>query len=324
MILDEEFRVKRHRKSTEKKQSKQKILHKSSISRTNSQTKKKIVRSIVKITGGSSGYKSLSNHIDYISRNGSIDLISSDGSVFKNMEKQQAKREMSAVNENLLPQNDFNKCKQTYNIVFSMPVSKRKKQKLIDAVYETLKEQFEDNYFLIALHEDKDHPHVHVSLNKKSMKNGENIHLNKEILQNIKYLFSKKLIEKGLDVKLENKHCLKRKTVVVYEKIKPTGVFELLEYGKAPYEFNENKRDSFYVTYLSSKGKKITLWGLDLERALAESGAKVGDDIKLTKQKTEEESQKKSKQNWEINVYQTREQRKKKEIEKFTQQILER
>ena len=52
----------------------------------------------------------------------------------------------------------------------------------------------------------------------------------------------------------------------------------------------------------------MTIWGKDLERALKESGAKKGDDIKLTKEKTEEPQQKKQGK-WTVSVYQTKEER---------------
>ena len=52
----------------------------------------------------------------------------------------------------------------------------------------------------------------------------------------------------------------------------------------------------------------MTIWGKDLERALKESGAKKGDDIKLTKE-NEEEPQQKKQGKWTVSVYQTKEER---------------
>jgi len=55
----------------------------------------------------------------------------------------------------------------------------------------------------------------------------------------------------------------------------------LVEHGKAPYEHDPKNRDSYYVTLETDGGKRHTTWGVDLERALAASHAKVGDRIGL-------------------------------------------
>ncbi|MEQ1530938.1 MAG: hypothetical protein ABL925_16605, partial [Methylococcales bacterium] len=39
---------------------------------------------------------------------------------------------------------------------------------------------------------------------------------------------------------------------------------------------------SYFVTTKDSQGKQTTTWGVDLERAMDESGAKIGDKITLT------------------------------------------
>ncbi|WP_426233568.1 BID domain-containing protein, partial [Pararhizobium sp. DWP3-4] len=55
----------------------------------------------------------------------------------------------------------------------------------------------------------------------------------------------------------------------------------LVEHGKAPYGQDPQNRDSYFVTLETDTGKKQTTWGVDLERALAASGAKAGDRIGL-------------------------------------------
>jgi hypothetical protein len=51
-----------------------------------------------------------------------------------------------------------------------------------------------------------------------------------------------------------------------------TGV--LLEAGAAPYEFDPNEKESYYVRLRTERGERV-LWGVDLERALAESQTQV-------------------------------------------------
>lgn len=54
----------------------------------------------------------------------------------------------------------------------------------------------------------------------------------------------------------------------------------LVEHGAAPYKFNEKNDESYYVKLKTDKGEQIR-WGVDLERAVAESRtkAKIGDEI---------------------------------------------
>lgn len=55
----------------------------------------------------------------------------------------------------------------------------------------------------------------------------------------------------------------------------------LVEHGAAPYEHNPENRASYFATLESDKGERRTVWGVDLERAIAVSGAQRGDRIGL-------------------------------------------
>ena len=54
----------------------------------------------------------------------------------------------------------------------------------------------------------------------------------------------------------------------------------LLAHGKAPYRFEPDSRESYYVRLQTADGRQV-LWGTDLERAIRESKshAKVGDAV---------------------------------------------
>ena len=51
--------------------------------------------------------------------------------------------------------------------------------------------------------------------------------------------------------------------------------------GVAPYQNNQENHCSFFVELVSKNGHKRTLWGVDLERAIKQSGAAQGDLIGL-------------------------------------------
>ncbi len=54
----------------------------------------------------------------------------------------------------------------------------------------------------------------------------------------------------------------------------------LVEHGPAPYEHNPENRESYYIT-LERGGERHTVWGVDLERAIAEAGSQTGERIGL-------------------------------------------
>lgn len=56
---------------------------------------------------------------------------------------------------------------------------------------------------------------------------------------------------------------------------------KIVAHGKAPYENNPDNRESYYVTLENEAGKKSTTWGVDLERAIEESGTQKGDKVEL-------------------------------------------
>lgn len=55
---------------------------------------------------------------------------------------------------------------------------------------------------------------------------------------------------------------------------------KLLNSGCAPYQFDKDNTDSFYVQLRTKDGKK-TFWGIELEQALNDSGIDNGDMVKL-------------------------------------------
>jgi hypothetical protein len=54
----------------------------------------------------------------------------------------------------------------------------------------------------------------------------------------------------------------------------------LLEHGPAPYEFDSEAEQSYFLRIQTQRGPKV-LWGLDFQRALQEAKAQPGDDIRV-------------------------------------------
>jgi Fe-S cluster biosynthesis and repair protein YggX len=60
------------------------------------------------------------------------------------------------------------------------------------------------------------------------------------------------------------------------------GMFDtLVEHGAAPYEHKKGARPSYFVTLIGDTGEEKTIWGVDLKRAVTDSGARVGDLVSV-------------------------------------------
>lgn len=56
---------------------------------------------------------------------------------------------------------------------------------------------------------------------------------------------------------------------------------ELREHGGAPYQNNPARSESYYVVFRDATGADHVVWGVDLERAVRESGAQPGQQVTL-------------------------------------------
>ncbi|MBU2708710.1 zeta toxin family protein [Zooshikella marina] len=85
---------------------------------------------------------------------------------------------------------------------------------------------------------------------------------------------------KGPSEKEENFNTQASSQKSINQKPDSNGV-RLVGFGHAKYQFQDNEGDSFYVQTQGFSGDIKTVWGVDLERAIYESGVKVGDNIEL-------------------------------------------
>ncbi|AIO35844.1 putative dNA primase, DNA transfer TraO-like protein [Burkholderia cenocepacia] len=56
---------------------------------------------------------------------------------------------------------------------------------------------------------------------------------------------------------------------------------ELREHGGAPYQHNPARSDSYYVVFRDDAGIDQVVWGVDLERAVREANAEIGQQVTL-------------------------------------------
>jgi len=55
----------------------------------------------------------------------------------------------------------------------------------------------------------------------------------------------------------------------------------LLEHGKANFNFDKDEKPNYYVKYRDDQGAEKIAWGVGLQNAIKESGAKIGDKIEM-------------------------------------------
>lgn len=241
---------------------------------------------VVKITSGSKNSQALSKHLDYISRDGNVELITNDFDRYVGEDeilelKKFFKNEGSPIP---LYKEGAKEKRHTINMVFSMKEhSTTPKEKLQQATITTLKRMYPNNFFVVAFHNDTDNPHCHICL-KVADKNGKRINPRKADLANLRVEFAKALNELGVEAKATNK---KQREVEINQefsvklntnneinqapKIK-MHYYQIMDFGEANYQFStdKNAKKSYYVSYKTKKGI-TTIWGQDLERVVKEN-----------------------------------------------------
>lgn len=151
---------------------------------------------MVKITGHSSGLKDAKRHLEYISRNGTLELTDERGEPINGLQEIRDLR--ARLHAAQVPQ-ESNK-REFLHVLFSMPPGTPARG-LREAVQKFCAEEFANRRFAMALHDDKDHTHVHVLVHTRDMERADEPRLNprKADLFRWRLGFADKLREQGID-----------------------------------------------------------------------------------------------------------------------------
>lgn len=151
---------------------------------------------MVKITGSSSGLKTVKSHLDYISRNGEVELIDEKGSTIKGLDEIKALRDSMKASQ--VPEDG--KKREYLHVLFSMPPGTPEKE-MKEAVLSFCKEEFANRQWVAALHKDTDHTHVHVCVGTRDLERADEPRLSprKADLFQWRQGFADKLRENGID-----------------------------------------------------------------------------------------------------------------------------
>lgn len=145
---------------------------------------------MVKITGGGKDMARIKAHIQYISRNGEVELENEQGDVY------QGSKDLKDIysnwkNDGYRIVDENGRRREAFNFVLSMPPNTNR-DAVTMAVRDFAKEQFSDHQYLMVTHKDEDHPHVHLTV-KAVSHNGIRLNPRKADLQAYRECFADRL-----------------------------------------------------------------------------------------------------------------------------------
>ena len=154
---------------------------------------------MVKITGRTRGAIHLKNHLDYITRNGKLVAETRDGQIITTRDSVRALHDDWLQDNAVLARGRSNlQAVQSVSIILSMPPGSPP-DRVQEAARTWARETFTDRYdWLMARHNDKDHPHVHVTV--RSVGNdGKRLTAGPKELQQWRERFARELRRHGVD-----------------------------------------------------------------------------------------------------------------------------
>lgn len=149
---------------------------------------------MVKITGNAKGADHVQSHLDYISRNGKLELEDERGDVIHGKDEVRALAKDWSQDQGKRRKNT----RDTTNIIMSMPAGTEPRD-VKDAVRAFAKRQFGQNHqYVMALHTDTDSPHVHLTV-KSLGYDGRRLNVKKGDPQKWREAFATELERRGVE-----------------------------------------------------------------------------------------------------------------------------
>ena len=169
------------------------------IERTVRRTPEVMVKVLPK---GSNSLKSVKNHLAYVSRHGKVDLVTDDGEILHGKEiPDQLMTDWDLELDSLRDKSDLTASKTSaklvHKVLFSMPPGTNP-ARVLSATRNFCREEFGLKHrYVMALHTDEPHPHVHVIV-KAMNEQVERLHIRKQTLRHWRAQFAHRLREAGV------------------------------------------------------------------------------------------------------------------------------
>lgn len=223
---------------------------------------------MVKITNKASGHQGMGairRHLDYISRNGKVELEDQDGQSICGVDALHDLVEEWRRGGWGIPSDSQRR--ETFNVLLSMPPG-TDRQAVRDAAREFARIKFADNYpYVFAAHNDEAHPHVHLSVQARG-RDGRRLNLRKADLQRWRETFAAQLREHGVDA-----NATPRRTRGVTRHYPKQAVIHMRARGVTPdYDRQALAGQTDRAVVLSAHGEALVAWR-EIAKALATSSS---------------------------------------------------
>lgn len=152
---------------------------------------------MVKITGGGRNMRQIKAHMDYISRNGEIDIEDEQGLIYQGKKDVRHVRDAWRDGGHTIPYEGEDGSREAFNIMLSMPAGTDRRA-IKDAARAFAAEHFNGYQYAFAGHDDKDHFHVHLTVKAVGL-DGQRLNPRKGDLHRWRVTFAEQLRERGVD-----------------------------------------------------------------------------------------------------------------------------
>jgi len=150
---------------------------------------------MVKVTGGGRGMKAIAAHLRYITRNGRLEIEDDRGVVERGKDTLlDIERQWQFGGAHI---DDVGHRREAFNVMLSMPRG-TDPQTVLFAAREFAKIEFADHRYVMVLHDDQAHPHVHLAVKAES-RYGQRLNPRKADLYRWRETFAERLRERGID-----------------------------------------------------------------------------------------------------------------------------
>ncbi|MDR2882037.1 MAG: hypothetical protein LBV29_09110 [Azoarcus sp.] len=166
-------------------------------------TTRKVPEVMVKVTnkkGAGRGMAAIRQHLDYITRNGKVEIEDQNQDVFDDRQAlRQLEESWQVSGRRRIPEEAAKgRGLDAVNLMFSMQAG-TPPDVVKDAVRELLAEEFKGREYLFVLHTDKAHPHVHVCIKTQATKDLPRLRHGRTELQRWREGFAEQLRSRGIE-----------------------------------------------------------------------------------------------------------------------------
>ena len=237
---------------------------------------------VIKITGNSKNFQKWKAHFNYVTRKGELEVVESE--LYKYQGKEELKQFQEFFNDSgeNIPNESQNvkERREVLHFVFSMKEHEATpSDKLLSAVLKTMKEKYPNNASYAVFHGDTDNPHIHCDLKIAGI-DGNRIDVRKKDLEQLRKNFAKNLNDLGIEAYATRKHEKYNLDKTMNYK---NHHYEVTQFGKAKYKFDNRNNESYFVSYKTKNGDITTIWSKELEKLINENNVKVGEFVKFQK-----------------------------------------